>query len=130
MIIQNAVVCNKCDDYIFSKTRHDFVTCSCGSISVDGGQHYLRRLGNRDDIVEMSWSLPDDVVKSCVQAVYDAKETNRTNAGIANAVFRSLREHNRIVAEDEMRVISENKIMDEILVEDSSGTILRYKKVI
>lgn len=28
---------------IESKHRHDFVTCSCGASSVDGGKVYLRR---------------------------------------------------------------------------------------
>ena len=42
-IIKNAIRCNVCGDEIESKTRHDFVTCSCGACSVDGGHDYLRR---------------------------------------------------------------------------------------
>lgn len=42
----NAAVCKKCGDYIRSKHRHDFVTCECGSVSVDGGSHYVRRVGS------------------------------------------------------------------------------------
>ncbi len=42
-IIRNAIRCNLCGDEIESKGVHDFVTCSCGACSVDGGHDYLRR---------------------------------------------------------------------------------------
>lgn len=42
-IIKNAIRCNICGDEIESTTRHDYVTCSCGACSVDGGHDYLRR---------------------------------------------------------------------------------------
>jgi hypothetical protein len=36
-IIKNAIKCVHCGDIIESRHRHDFVTCSCGCCSVDGG---------------------------------------------------------------------------------------------
>ena len=42
-IIRNAARCNHCGDVIESAYRHDFKTCSCGHVSVDGGHDYLRR---------------------------------------------------------------------------------------
>ena len=39
----NKAKCLACGDIIESKHNHDFVTCSCGNISVDGGLYYLRR---------------------------------------------------------------------------------------
>lgn len=48
VILKNAVKCNNCEDTIESKHRHDFVTCSCGRVSVDGGSAYLRRVGAGD----------------------------------------------------------------------------------
>ena len=42
-IIENSAKCLKCGDKIVSKHRHDYVTCSCGNISVDGGLDYCRR---------------------------------------------------------------------------------------
>ena len=42
-IIRNAIQCKHCVDVIESKSVHDFVTCSCGACSVDGGYEYLRR---------------------------------------------------------------------------------------
>ena len=42
-IIRNAIRCNHCGDIIESISAHDFRTCRCGCVSVDGGHEYLRR---------------------------------------------------------------------------------------
>lgn len=129
MIVQNAVSCLSCGDLIVSKHRHDFVTCTCGAISVDGGQEYLRRVGNMYAAVDFSWSLPDDVYKACAEAAQEAIDTNRNAKGIANAVMRKLREAGRVVAEHEQRIFAENKSLNEIMVEEVDGTVNRYRKV-
>jgi hypothetical protein len=132
MIIQNAVTCNGCGDFIVSKHRHDFVTCSCGAISVDGGQSYLRRIGSleKGSYVDHSWELPEELYKACAQAVLDAEASGRNHIGVANAVMRTLREADRIVADHEPRIFAENKDLHEIMVEEADGTVNRYKKVI
>lgn len=56
-IICNRIQCKKCNDIIESKTIHDFVTCRCGAVSVDGGKDYLRRCGNKEDIIELSETI-------------------------------------------------------------------------
>lgn len=43
-MIVNAAKCMGCGDIIESKHHHDFRTCSCGSLSVDGGLEYTRML--------------------------------------------------------------------------------------
>lgn len=43
MIQRNGVRCKSCGDEIYSKRVHDFQTCSCGKVSVDGGHAYLKR---------------------------------------------------------------------------------------
>lgn len=54
-IIRNAARCNHCGDVIESTYRHNFVTCSCGKVSVDGGHDYLRRCANSpDDYTDLS----------------------------------------------------------------------------
>lgn len=55
-IIRNMAKCFLCGDIIESKHRHDFVRCKCGAIFVDGGIDYLRRGGERENIIEMSES--------------------------------------------------------------------------
>ncbi len=54
-LIKNAIQCNLCGD-IKSTDRHDFVTCTCGCCSVDGGLNYLRRgfTHSKDDFTELS----------------------------------------------------------------------------
>lgn len=39
----NKAQCRVCGDIIESKHRHDFVSCKCDEIFVDGGKDYLRR---------------------------------------------------------------------------------------
>ena len=41
-ILVNKVRCKKCDDVIESKHRHDFQSCRCGAIYIDGGTDYQR----------------------------------------------------------------------------------------
>lgn len=41
-IIRNSARCKACGDEIESKHRHDFRSCKCGAIFVDGGRDYLR----------------------------------------------------------------------------------------
>lgn len=41
-LTRNAGKCAKCGDVIESKHRHDFRSCSCGAIFIDGGLDYQR----------------------------------------------------------------------------------------
>lgn len=53
-ILINKIQCKKCKDIIESKYVHDFKWCVCRNIAVDGGLEYLRRVGNLEDIIELS----------------------------------------------------------------------------
>ena len=51
----NRIRCRKCKDVITSEYTHDFKTCSCGAVSVDGGKSYLKRSAmSPDDYDELS----------------------------------------------------------------------------
>lgn len=39
----NKAKCLSCGDIVESKHVHDYQTCKCGKIAVDGGLEYLRR---------------------------------------------------------------------------------------
>lgn len=55
IIISNKIKCNFCGDVIESTYTHDYKTCSCGRVAVDGGKEYMRRcFKNKDDYTEMS----------------------------------------------------------------------------
>jgi len=49
-IKHNKAKCLKCGEVLESETVHDFKTCLCGNLSVDGGKEYLRRC-----FVTMEW---------------------------------------------------------------------------
>lgn len=53
-IISNKAQCKKCKDIIESKDPNDLKRCSFGSIAVDGGLEYIKRIGNPDDVIELS----------------------------------------------------------------------------
>lgn len=55
-LIRNAIKCNHCGEVIESKSVHDFKWCSCGTVAVDGGLCYAKRLykNSHDDYVELS----------------------------------------------------------------------------
>ncbi len=53
-ILKNAIQCKLCQSIIISKHRHDFVSCECGAVCVDGGHDYLRRVGDYDSWIELS----------------------------------------------------------------------------
>lgn len=53
-ILVNKIQCKKCKDIIESKYVHDFKWCVCRNIAVDGGLEYFRRVGNLEDIIELS----------------------------------------------------------------------------
>ena len=55
-IIRNIIKCNTCGDIIESVYTHDFKTCSCGRVSVDGGHDYLRRcfIESQNDYTDLS----------------------------------------------------------------------------
>lgn len=53
----NRAQCVKCLDVIESKFTHDFVSCKCGAIFVDGGKSYYRAGGNFENF---RWIGDDD----------------------------------------------------------------------
>ena len=45
-LVVNKGYCPHCGDQLISRHIHDFVTCSCGKSSLDGGLDYVRTLGD------------------------------------------------------------------------------------
>lgn len=48
-IFSNAATCLLCGETIRSMNRHDFRTCNCKNLSVDGGSWYLKRISKKKD---------------------------------------------------------------------------------
>ena len=67
MIIQNEAKCVMCEEIVFSRHRHDYKTCSCGEVSVDGGMDYIRRGGSLFE--ERSLFMEEGVVERGTDAI-------------------------------------------------------------
>lgn len=91
IIVSNQIRCNKCGDEPFSMHRHDYVTCKCGSVAVDGGMSYLRRIGDIGSYNEMSITATKKCIDDCIEALTWAEETGRNKYGTVFAIFRALR---------------------------------------
>lgn len=50
-IYENKIECKNCGRIIRSKNRHNYVTCKCGDVSVDGGSWYQIITGKQDGYV-------------------------------------------------------------------------------
>lgn len=90
VLVQNQIRCRACDDVIFSRHRHDFVTCKCGKVSVDGGMEYARRVGELDDMESQSVWVEKDHLDKWVAAVKWSAENGRNDLGTALAVMRAM----------------------------------------
>ena len=53
-IISNKIKCKKCGNIIESKSTNDYKRCLCGTVAIDEGKDYLKRIGNEEDYEDMS----------------------------------------------------------------------------
>ena len=55
-IFKNSIKCNLCGEILVSESVHDFKFCKCGTVAVDGGNEYLRRIykNSTEDYTELS----------------------------------------------------------------------------
>lgn len=93
ILIQNEAECRKCGDIIWSAHRHDYRSCSCGGIAVDGGRDYIRRGGDLDSIIERSMYIDSEALQGAQDALNDAAKSGRNTLGGVLAVIRSLRDN-------------------------------------
>ena len=94
-IVSNSGKCDVCGDSIFSSYRHDFVTCECGAISLDGGQDYFRRVGSihgyTDTSIVMSKAAFDFAVDTLtdLRSVTVGDEPNEIMLCILRSLFNT-----------------------------------------
>lgn len=56
--------CKLCGDEIYSLGRHDYVECSCGNCSVDGGFDYLKISYKEEDSFDFIEGDLDEISSS------------------------------------------------------------------
>lgn len=70
-LLRSQLRCRRCGTVIASVHRHDFQTCPCGSVSIDGGRDYMRVVGNLGDfeacsiVVEGEYNNQDARILLC-----------------------------------------------------------------
>lgn len=84
------IKCPKCLDVIYSRARHDYHHCSCGTnedgtedsgISIDGGFDYLR-YGWSNDIKLSDIEIVEVEVNATKQELYDDWNTRQNKYGV------------------------------------------------
>jgi len=66
-VVQNASKCLACGDIVSSVSVHDYVECSCGKTSVDGGADYFH--GTVGENTETLWITTDTLLKESMKNV-------------------------------------------------------------
>ena len=89
MILSNQARCPTCQDEPFSRHRHDYQSCKCGAMSVDGGMSYIRRSGDSED---MSIIWPDDLCAQIMVGINSAVERGCNARGILCQVAIMIRD--------------------------------------
>ena len=92
MILSNQVECLVCGDKPYSSYRHDFKSCGCGAVAVDGGNSYLRRIGKPNNYHDISIVIPNETYHAMEAALIWAQETGRNPFGQICAVARAHRD--------------------------------------
>ena len=85
MILSNMLKCELCGDIIESRTRHGFVTCKCGTFSIDGGNYYRRIL-----IHDVSRTLHDCIDLSVTVDIDSLDELSITKDKGGRTIFEYL----------------------------------------
>jgi hypothetical protein len=52
MLIKNSIICKNCFTQIISRHGHDYVTCKCGEVSLDGGLNYQKIRAEKDGYID------------------------------------------------------------------------------
>lgn len=62
-VLRSQIECPSCHQIIASLHRHDFRSCRCGAVSLDGGRDYCRVLFHRARAIDRSLVIDADVTK-------------------------------------------------------------------
>lgn len=95
-ILSNQRRCTECGAEPFSAHRHDYATCSCGKVMVDGGMSYLRCSPAGEDMYIV---ITDESYYLLMKAIED--RSKNTLGKLCN-VARVLRDHMGINISEEI----------------------------
>lgn len=76
-MFKNKGKCKLCGDIIESKYRHDFVTCNCGALSLDGGLAYRRILWRSGELSDIMEDIQEEITQTDVQRIATVSSLER-----------------------------------------------------
>lgn len=97
IIISNQVECLLCGDKPFSAHHHDFKSCKCGNVAVDGGADYLKRTGKRETWKELSIVIAEDSLNNILDTAQEMVDTGRNTRGVVYGILRQLHDEGLLV---------------------------------
>ena len=56
--VVSAIRCTTCLHVVWSRYRHDFNTCGCGRVAIDGGRSYTRIVENQGNFESFILCIP------------------------------------------------------------------------
>jgi hypothetical protein len=89
-IMVNQVRCLRCGDEPFSRSVHNYKSCKCGTVSVDGGMQYLKRCGELNQMEDISITVTDKVFDELMRCMSDK---GKNDLGKLCSVVRVLRDN-------------------------------------
>ena len=96
-IVSNQIRCLFCGDEPYSTTRHNYKTCKCGKVAVDGGQAYLRRafvadMAPDECYKDISIVISQKAINMIVDELEKTAQRGVNTYGLACAALRALRD--------------------------------------
>ena len=52
-LVKNSAQCAQCGQVLVSRHVHDFQSCACGAIFIDGGNEYFRAGGSAENLIDL-----------------------------------------------------------------------------
>lgn len=62
-LTQLGIQCEDCGEVIFSRAHHDFLSCACGKISIDGGFDYCKVSGDSGTFKYVTITFKSDMTQ-------------------------------------------------------------------
>jgi hypothetical protein len=93
VIVSNRIECLICGDKLCSVYRHDFVTCQCGAVSCDGGEAYLRRVGNPSHYKDISICMEKQQLDLFIEEIQLALDRHCNARGLVYTAMRFCRDN-------------------------------------
>lgn len=78
MLEKSAILCPKCGTVVFSRATHDYNSCTCGDIAIDGGFDYCKIAFKTQNYIFLTLILPKSMTK---KVLYDDWNSRKDKHG-------------------------------------------------